>query len=186
MAEGRLPAGQGQWELGDTLHIHYLFRSCCTLSRTRLARIVVPDLSHYVTARGNRREPMFFEDGDQELYLDLLAEHSRKARVAVWSYCLMPNHVHLILTPVDEAGLARAVGETHRRYTNFINARGRWSGHLFQKRFGSVVMYEAHLATAFLYVALKPVRGCLIARAAIGAGPAQLPIWPLLTTGLWI
>jgi putative transposase len=146
----------------------------------------VPDLSHYVTARGNRREPMFFEDGDQELYLDLLAEHSRKARVAVWSYCLMPNHVHLILTPVDEAGLARAVGETHRRYTNFINARGRWSGHLFQKRFGSVVMYEAHLATAFLYVALKPVRGCLIARAAIGAGPAQLPIWPLLTTGLWI
>ena len=91
---------------------------------TRLARIVVPGLPHHVTARGNRREPIFFEDGDQEIYLDLLAEHTRKARVAVWSYCLMPNHVHLILTPVDEAGLARAVGETHRRYTNFINARG--------------------------------------------------------------
>lgn len=133
---------------------------------TRLARLVVPDLPHHVTARGNRREPIFFEDGDQEIYLDLLAEQTRKACVAVWAYCLMPNHVHLILTPADEAGLARAVGETHRRYTNFINARGRWSGHLFQKRFGSAVMDEAHLITAFLYVALNPVRARLSTRAA--------------------
>ena len=133
---------------------------------TRLARIVVPGLPHHVTARGNRREPIFFEDGDQEVYLDLLAEQTRKASVAVWAHCLMPNHVHLILTPADEAGLARAVGETHRRYTNFINTRGRWSGHLFQKRFGSVVMDEAHLATAFLYVALNPVRARLTAKAA--------------------
>lgn len=78
----------------------------------------------------------------------------------------MPNHVHLILNPDDEAGLARAIGETHRRYTNFINARGRWSGHLFQKRFGSVVMDEAHLAAALLYVALNPVRARLTSRAA--------------------
>ncbi len=49
----------------------------------RLARIVVPDLLHHVTARGNRREPIFFEDGDQEIYLDLLAEDMRKARVQV-------------------------------------------------------------------------------------------------------
>ena len=133
---------------------------------TRLARIVVPGLPHHVTARGNRREPIFFEDGDQEVYLDLLAEQTRKARVAVWAYCLMPNHVHLILNPADEAGLARGLGETHRRHTNFINARGRWSGHLFQKRFGSVVMDEAHLAAAFLYVALNPVRARLAAKAA--------------------
>src|SRR3989338_4388845 len=117
---------------------------------TRLARIVAPGLPHHVTARGNRREPIFFDDGDQEVYLDLLAEQTRKARVAVWAWCLMPNHGHLILNPDDEAGLARAIGETHRRYTNFINARGRWSGHLFQKRFGSVVMDEAHLTAAFL------------------------------------
>ena len=133
---------------------------------TRLARIVVPGLPHHVAARGNRREPIFFEDGDQEVYLDLLAEQTRKARVAVWAYCLMPNHVHLILNPADEAGLARGLGETHRRHTNFINARGRWSGHLFQKRFGSVVTDEAHLAAAFLYVALNPVRARLAAKAA--------------------
>jgi putative transposase len=133
---------------------------------TRLARVVVPGLPHHVTQRGNRREPIFFEDGDQEVYLDLLAEQARKAKVEVWAYCLMPNHVHLILTPDDEVGLARALGETHRRYTNFINARGRWTGHLFQKRFGSVVMDETHLCAAFLYVALNPVRARLVARAA--------------------
>jgi putative transposase len=96
---------------------------------TRLARIVVPGLPHHVTQRGNRREPIFFEDGDHANYRDLLAEQARKAGVEVWAYCLMPNHVHLILTPSTEVGLGRAVGEAHRRYTNFINGRGRWTGH---------------------------------------------------------
>ena len=61
----------------------------------RLARIVAPGCPHHVTARGNRREPIFFEDGDHDLYLDILAEHMAEAQVAVWAYCLMPNHVHL-------------------------------------------------------------------------------------------
>jgi putative transposase len=67
--------------------------------------------------------------------------------------------------PDDEAGLGRAIGETHRRYTNFINARGRWSGHLFQSRFASVAMDEAHLIAAVRYVSLNPVRARLAARA---------------------
>jgi putative transposase len=132
---------------------------------TRLARIVVPGCPHHVTQRGNRREPIFFEDGDQEVYRDLLAEQAAKHQVEVWAYCLMPNHVHLILTPTDEAGLGRAVGEAHRRYTNFINARGRWIGHLFQGRFSSVAMDEAHLLAALRYVSLNPVRARLVARA---------------------
>jgi putative transposase len=132
---------------------------------TRLARIVVPNCPHHVTQRGNRREPIFFEDRDQEVYCDLLAEQSLKAHVAIWAYCLMPNHVHLIVVPSDEAGLARTIGETHRRYTNFINARGRWSGHLFQRRYGSVLMDDDHLITAVRYVSLNPVRARLVARA---------------------
>jgi putative transposase len=60
---------------------------------TRLARMVVAALPHHVTQRGNRREAIFFEDGDHEIYRDLLAEQTRKAGVEVWAYCLMPNHV---------------------------------------------------------------------------------------------
>ena len=130
----------------------------------RLARIVVPGLPHHVTARGNRREPIFFEDGDQDLYCDILAEQARKADVEVWAYCLMPNHVHLILTPATADGLGRALGAAHRRWANFVNARGRWTGHLFDGRFGCVAMDEAHLMAAVRYVAMNPVRARLCAQ----------------------
>jgi putative transposase len=132
---------------------------------TRLARMVVAGLPHHVTQRGNRREAVFFEDGDHYIYCDLLAEQTRKAEVEVWAYCLMPNHVHLILIPTRADGLGLAVGEAHRRYTNFINARGRWTGHLFQSRFASVAMDEAHLMAAVCYVNLNPVRARLVSRA---------------------
>ncbi len=82
-----------------------------------------------------------------------------------WAYRLMPNHVHLILTPRNEAGLGLAVGEAHRRYTAFVTARGRWTGHLFQSRFASVVMDEAHLMSAAFYVPMNPVRARLAGRA---------------------
>ena len=132
---------------------------------SRLARIVIPGLPHHVTQRGNRREAIFFEDGDHEIYRDLLAEQTLKAGVEVWAYCLMPNHVHLILKPGKSDALGKAVGETHRRYTNFINARGRWTGHLFQSRFGSVPMDFTHLMRTVRYVSLNPVRARFVPRA---------------------
>ena len=70
----------------------------------RIGRFVVPDLPHHVTQRGNRREQVFFSEADYELYRDLLREACAREGVAVWSYCLMPNHVHLILTPKTPEG----------------------------------------------------------------------------------
>ena len=76
----------------------------------------------------------------------------------------MPNHAHLILVPHSADALARALGETHRRYTAFVNARARWTRHLFQGRFGSAVMDETHLIAAARDVALNPVRARLVER----------------------
>ena len=131
----------------------------------RIARIIVPGLPHHVTQRGNRRAPIFIEPGDQTLYRRILATECVRRGVEVWAYCLMPNHVHLILTPSDEDGLALAVGESHRRYTSFINTRQEWVGHLFQGRYASVVMDERHLIAAARYVSLNPVRARLVSRA---------------------
>lgn len=131
----------------------------------RLPRFVFPGIPHHVTQRGNRHEPVFFEDGDYALYLDLLAEAARRAHTEIWSYCLMPNHVHIVLIPQDEDGLRRTFGDLHRRYTGYINARMRKTGHLWQGRFSSVAMDEAHLVAAFRYVALNPVRARLVRRA---------------------
>jgi putative transposase len=77
----------------------------------------------------------------------------------------MPNHVHLVLVPKHAAGLARALGETHRRYTGYVNARARQTGHLFQGRFGSTAMDENHLVAAARYVSQNPVRARLVKRA---------------------
>ncbi|HKU92369.1 MAG TPA: transposase [Sphingomicrobium sp.] len=131
----------------------------------RLARLVLPGVPYHVTQRGNRRQQTFFEEGDYALYRDLLSEAARRAGTRVWSYCLMPNHVHLIVVPADEDGLRRTFADAHRRYTAFINARHRWTGHLWQGRYGAVAMDEGHLGAAARYVALNPVRALLVDRA---------------------
>jgi hypothetical protein len=74
----------------------------------------------------------------------------------------MPNHVHPILIPSTVEGLGRAMGEAHRRTTSFVNARARWSGHLFRGRYASVAMDEAHLIAALRTVSLNPVRARLV------------------------
>lgn len=130
----------------------------------RLSRIIVPDTPHHVTQRGNRRQLLFSEPGDYELYRDLLAERCAKNGLVCWAYCLMPNHVHLILNPGASDGLSRGVGEAHRRFTAFANARARVTGHLFQARFHCVAMDEAHCLNAVRYLAFNPVRAGLCAR----------------------
>ena len=132
---------------------------------SRLARLVLRGIAYHVTQRGNRRGQTFFEDGDYALYRDLLSEAAQKAEAQVWCYCLMPNHVHIIIVPSDADGLRRTFADTHRRYTGYINARLRVTGHLWQGRFGAVAMDEAHLANAVRYVSLNPVRAQLVVRA---------------------
>ena len=131
----------------------------------RLARIVVPGMPHHVTQRGNRRQQTFFCDDDYRAYLATLGQWASRCDVRVLAYCLMPNHVHLILVPADEEGLARAVGETHRRYTLRINSREDWRGYLWQGRFASCVMDDPHLLAAAAYVERNPVTGRLVERA---------------------
>jgi len=131
---------------------------------TRLPRLVLPGYPYHVTQRGNRRQQTFFEEGDYALYRDLLAEAADKAGAEIWCYCLMPSHVHIVVVPADEDGLRRTFADAHRRYTGFINARSRWTGHLWQGRFGAVVMDEEHLGHAMRYVSLNPVRARLAER----------------------
>jgi putative transposase len=129
----------------------------------RIARIVVPHVPHHVTQRGNRRQDVFFGDADYEAYLALLAEHTRREDVAVWAWCLMPNHVHLLLVPSSEDGLRAALGEAHRRYSQAVNRRQDWRGFLWQGRFASCPTDEAHSYAAARYIELNPVRAGLAA-----------------------
>lgn len=130
----------------------------------RAARTVVPGSPHHVTQRGNRRQPTFFSEADYALYLGLLRYWCTKAGTKVWAWCLMPNHVHLILVPAHADGLRAALAPAHRRYTWEINQREGWRGHLWQSRFASFPMDDAHVHACLRYVELNPVRARLAAR----------------------
>ena len=131
----------------------------------RLARIVIPGVAHHVTQRGNRRLPVFFGDDDRRLYLDLLAAAAQASGTRCLAWCLMDNHVHLVLVPETADGLRAMLGEAHRRYTRHVNFREGWRGHLFQSRFASYPMGDAHLMAAVRYVELNPVVAGMVAAA---------------------
>ncbi len=131
----------------------------------RLARIVVPGVAHHVTQRGNRRQEVFFDEADYRAYVDLVAASCQAADVRCLAWCLMPNHVHLILVPETQDGLRAALGEAHRRYSRRINFAHGWKGYLWQGRFASYPMSHAHVMTAVRYVELNPVRAGLVERA---------------------
>jgi putative transposase len=104
----------------------------------------------------------FFRDEDYQAYFYLMSEWCRKCNVAIWAYCLMPNHVHLIAVPETEEGLRLAIGEAHRRYSSMINRRQKWTGHLWQGRFSSFPMDETYLLAAVKYIEMNPVRARLV------------------------
>jgi putative transposase len=131
----------------------------------RLARLVVPDLPHHVTQRGNRKQDVFFGAPDYRAYRAFVAEACERTAVSCLAWCLMPNHLHLILIPRSPEGLRKALGEAHRRHSRRVNKAHGWTGFLFQGRFASFVMDPAHLMVAVRYVELNPVRAGLAARA---------------------
>lgn len=131
----------------------------------RLARVVAPGYPHHVTQRGNRLQQTFFSDDDYQAYVDLMSRSCARCHTEVWAYCLMPNHVHLIMVPAGPDGLRCAVGETHRRYTRRINLREGWMGHLWQERFHSFLLDHPHLLAAARYIENNPVRAGLCNRA---------------------
>ena len=83
----------------------------------------------------------------------------------ILSYCLMTNHVHLLLVPSDEEGLSKTLKPLHTGYAIKINKRFGWSGHLWQNRFFSCVLEESHFWVALRYVELNPVRAGMVKAA---------------------
>jgi putative transposase len=131
----------------------------------RHSRFVLPDVPHHVTQGGNHRERVFFEHGDESTYLSLLHFYARSHGVKVMAYCLMPNHVHLVVVPSNSEGLHRALRSVHSQYAQRVNRmRGR-SGHLWQGRYFSSPLDSRYFLNAVRYVELNPVRAGLISRA---------------------
>ena len=135
----------------------------------RLARVEALDTPHHVTQRGNGRRVVFETDNDRLVYLSLLHQHATHQRLAILGYCLMPNHVHLILVPQRENSLRVALRNIHGRYASYLNTRQAASGHVWQGRYYSCPMDDYHLWTALRYTERNPVR------AGIVSDPVDFP-----------
>lgn len=132
----------------------------------RLRRVVVPGVAHHVTQRGNNRRQVFFCDGDYLCYLDILQRHSTAFGLSVLAYCLMPNHVHLVVEPETEASLSVTLQRTQAEYALYRNRRSEATGHLWQARFYSCPLSQMHLWAALRYVERNPCRAGFVADSA--------------------
>jgi putative transposase len=150
----------------------------------RTARIVIPGVAHHVIQRGNRQQRLFMTHGDCRRYVDMLADACAQHAVRCLAWCLMPNHVHLALVPPAADDLRSVMSSVHTRYAQGINGREGLTGHLFQDRFRSYAMDDAHMLIALRYIENNPVKAGLAqapeewrwssARAHLGIGADPL------------
>jgi putative transposase len=131
----------------------------------RTSRFVLPGVPHHVTQRGNRRGQVFFKDDDHRTYLAWLREYAVEYEIDVLAYCLMSNHVHLVLVPSQRSSLHLALRCLHLRYAMRMNRDHGWRGHLWQGRYFASVLDESYLWAAIRYVELNPVRAGMVEQA---------------------
>ncbi|MFZ6045988.1 transposase [Pseudomonas sp. CR3202] len=151
----------------------------------RVGRVLLPNYPHHIVQRGHNRQVVFAEDADFERYLADLRELKDVFGVKVYAYCLMTNHVHLLLAPDDSlAGLSQLMKTLAARATRYRNRLEGRSGTLWESRFkSSIVQSDAYLLACSRYIELNPVRACMVAETAdypwssyalrVGSAPEQ-------------
>ena len=162
MSVNDVPRAFCMWESMRRIFNHRNYKE---IDYCSLARIVAPGMAHHVTQRGNRRMDVFLNAQDYRFYLHVLGRNALKYDMDIWAYCLMTNHVHLIVVPQTLESLADALRDTHTSYAQFFNKRYDFSGHLWQARFYSCVLDEQHAWSAVRYVERNPVRASITTRA---------------------
>lgn len=129
---------------------------------TRPLRLEFAGALYHLTARGDRQEPIFLDDGDRRSFLDLLGKEIHQQGWLCYAYCLMDNHYHLLIeTP--EANLVRGMRRLNGVYTQAFNRRRKKSGHVFQGRYKSILVdKDNYLLELCRYIVLNPVRAKMV------------------------
>jgi putative transposase len=133
----------------------------------RTARIVIPELAIHLVQRGINRADCFFAEKDYSAYLGCLAHYAARFECSVHAYCLMTNHVHLLVTPHAAGSCAALMKNLAQRHAQRMNVRLERKGPLWEGRFRSgLVACEHHLLACYRYIEMNPVRAGLVASPA--------------------
>jgi putative transposase len=128
----------------------------------RRPRLLAPGVLYHVIVRGNQRQKTFLSDGDYQAYLERLGRYRKRLGLTVYAYCLMPNHVHL-LVETGAQPLSRFMQGLQQAYTQYFNRKHRKIGHLFQGRYKAIVCErDKYLLSLIRYIHQNPVRAKLV------------------------
>jgi REP element-mobilizing transposase RayT len=128
-------------------------------------RIDIPDIPFHVFARGNNREAIFFDEKDRIIYLKLLRDLRQELHFDLYTYALMDNHIHLLLTMRNESRLAKLMHALHFTYASYINRKYGRVGHVFQGRYkGLPIQSDRYFLTVDRYIHLNAPRAGLVQR----------------------
>ena len=132
----------------------------------RKARVILPNTPHHIVQRGHNRNAVFVEDRDYHYYLDNLAEWKEELELKVYSYCLMTNHIHLIVEANERLGdIGLLMKHLAGRQTRFVNNLEKRTGSLWDSRYKiSAIETEAYLLQCCRYVELNPVKAYMVKR----------------------
>ncbi|MFZ3062562.1 MAG: transposase [Actinomycetota bacterium] len=129
----------------------------------RKLRVDIGGYIYHLTARGNNKEQIFYRKDDYEIYLDSIKRAKERIPFTLFTYVLMPNHIHLLLEPQKDGDIGRIMQIVQTRYAVHFNLRHQRCGHTFQGRFHSVLVEEEpHLLELSRYIHLNPLRAGLV------------------------
>ena len=133
----------------------------------RLPRLTFAGYPHHIILRGNNRQAIFMDSADFQRMLALLQNHAKERDVQVHSYVLMSNHLHLLLTPLQNDSLPKMMQAVGRTYVLYFNKRHGRSGTLWEGRYRSaLIQTERYFLACMAYIDLNPVRAGMVAQAA--------------------
>ena len=130
---------------------------------SRSPRFVLEGACYHVITRGNQRQVVFRCQEDFLKYLDILAKYKKRFKFLLYCYCLMSNHVHLVLEPQDPDALSWAMQSINQAYTRYFNYTYHKTGHLWQGRYKSLVITkDRYLFDCINYIDCNPVRAKMV------------------------
>lgn len=129
----------------------------------RKPRLVIPGYPHHIILRGNNKNAVFYNDSDRIFFLNCLKDAKKKTESKIYAYCLMTNHIHLLVNPSSEDGLSNMIQSIGSRYVQNINHKYRRTGTLWEGRFkSSVVNNDRYLLACSRYIELNPLRANIV------------------------
>ena len=129
----------------------------------RRARLAIPCIPWHIIQRGNNRNACFYDNSDYQYFLDPLREQAAKYHCSVHAYCLMTNHVHLLLTPAAHDSASLLMKHLGQRYVQHVNRLYQRSGTLWEGRFRSCLVQENNYVLAcYRYIEMNPLRAGML------------------------